>query len=115
MKTVKIKKSELLEVIENNRRNHRRIFLKAIEGYRKKVIELLEEAIKDAKSGCSIQTHFSVIEPIDQTEDYDRVIRMLEMSIDDVVELTEQEFAQYVMDQWTWSSQFAETAAFYVG
>ena len=34
---------------------------------------------------------------------------MAEMSVDDTLELTEDEFAMYVMDQWRWKQSFTDT------
>lgn len=34
---------------------------------------------------------------------------MLAMSVEDQIELTSQEFAQYVRDDWAWKRQFTDT------
>ena len=39
---------------------------------------------------------------------------MAEMSVHDTIELTEDEFAMYVMDQWRWKQDFSETTARYL-
>ena len=59
--------------------------------------------LADAKAGRSIQRSISLAEPADHTEDYDRVLAMLEMSVDETVILSSEEFSQYVLDRWTWS------------
>jgi hypothetical protein len=68
-----------------NRDSHRHLFLKAQEGYRKLVIEELDRMLADAKAGRPIRRSISLTEPSDHTKDYDRVIAMLEMSVDDTV------------------------------
>ncbi len=40
---------------------------------------------------------------MDMTKEYDRVIKMLEMSVDTQIELSSSEFQNYVMDDWAWS------------
>ncbi|MBA2774756.1 MAG: hypothetical protein H0U36_12045, partial [Nocardioidaceae bacterium] len=45
--------------------------------------------------------------------DYDRVLTMAEMSVEDVIELTADDFAMYVMDQWHWKQTCTETTGFY--
>jgi hypothetical protein len=106
METVKIKRGELLAILKTNRETHRAIFLEALEGYRKMAIEELGVMLSDAKAGRKIRRAVSLIEPMDQTKDYDRAIRMMELEVREEVELTPAEFAQYVMDDWRWKDQF---------
>ena len=109
MDKVTVKRDELLEKLKENKVKHRQIFEKALEGYRLTAIELLDKALEDAKAGRTITTSVYLEEPVDQTKDYDRAIGMLEMSVDDEVTITSQEYAQYVMDDWSWKRQFLTT------
>ena len=43
--------------------------------------------------------------PVDKSEEYDRAIEMLEMSVDIRVTITSQEFRNYVQDKWDWTDQ----------
>jgi hypothetical protein len=113
MDKVKIKKNELLEIVTKNRAEHRSIFEKALEGYKAQVIAELEVMLAEAKSGKRIRRHVQLEEPMDQTKEYDRVVRMLELSQDDIIELTQSEFSQYVMDDWRWKDQFLASASTY--
>src|SRR6516225_12096323 len=103
MNTVKVKREELLTKVRANREAHRTLFLKAQEGYRKLVIEELDRMLADAKAGRPIARSINLAEPADHTADYDRILAMLEMSVDDTVILGAEEFSQYVLDRWTWS------------
>lgn len=113
MNSVKVKRSELLTRIKANRDAHRDLFLKAQEGYREAMIEELDRMLKDAQSGKPIRRSVSMMEPQDHTKDYDRVIDMLEMSQDDIVEIQEHEFDQYVRDNWAWKALADSTNAMY--
>lgn len=62
--------------------------------------------LAEAKHGKRIRRAVSLIEPMDQTRDYDRAIRMVDLDTRDTLELEESEFRQYVMDDWTWKQQF---------
>ncbi len=106
MEIVKVARDELLGVLKKNREEHREIFLEALKGFRQAALEALEERIAEARKGKKITLQFRLYEPKDQTKDYDRIIRMLEMSQDEIIELTEREFAHYVMDDWDWMDQF---------
>src|SRR5262249_50853591 len=100
MNTVKIKREELLTKERANRDAHRTLFLKAQEGYRKLVIEELDRMLADAKAGRRIVRSINLAEPANHTGDYDRILAMLEMSVDDTITLDAQEFNQYVLDNW---------------
>jgi hypothetical protein len=112
MNTVKVKREELLTKVQANRDAHRGLFLKAQEGYRKLVIEELDRMLADAKEGRPIQRSVTLTEPSNHIKDYDRVITMLEMSVDETIVLDAGEFDHYVMDSWDWSrfAQWTNTA-----
>ena len=114
MQEVKVKKVELLKKLQENRKAHKETFDKACEGYRQEVIEKLDLALADAKKGKKINSYLRFEEPVNQTKDYDRAIMMVTMSVDDVLELTEHEFKQYVMDDWSWKDQFMTTDSVYL-
>lgn len=108
--SVKVSKDDLLMKLRENRENHRRVFEEAIIGYRETAVKELDRSLSDARAGRKFKTHFQLVEPRDQTADYDRVIRMLEMSIDTTFEITDAQFECYVMDRWSWSEEFINTA-----
>jgi hypothetical protein len=114
MEKIKVRKSDLLQKMEANRAAHRATFEDALSGYRKEVIEHLEKMLSEARLGKRVRRNIELIEPMDQTKDYDRVIAMLNMSIDDVFELDEQTFACYVLDDWHWKGQFNASTMSYV-
>ena len=113
MEIVKIAKEELLKILKKNRATHRAIFEEAQIGYRKEAIELLDKALQDARNGRKIETFIKLNAPIDQTSDYDRAIKMIEMSIDENIEISETDFANYVLDDWHWKKQFMATNTYY--
>lgn len=113
MQNVKIKKEKLLETLRENRTAHREIFLEAQEGFRAEAIKQLDAMLQAAKDGKKIRQSIGLIEPTDQTADYDRAIRMLEMSEDEVIELTELDFECYVLDNWRWKAQFLASNSSY--
>lgn len=84
-----------------------------MDGYRDKVIEILEDHIDRIKANAPERVSVSLPMPEDHTEDYDRVLAQLAWSLDDELELNEQEFNTYVRDQWGWRDAFAQTYAMY--
>lgn len=111
--TVHVSTSELLAALEKNKEEHRTIFQEAMEGYKKKAIEILTANLDNIKSGKLDRLGINLTLPEDHTRDYERVIRMLQMHQNDYIDLSQEQFAQYVMDDWGWQHQFLESGAFY--
>lgn len=107
LEAIKVKKADLLATLRENRAKHNKIFLEACGGYRAAAIRELDNMLAEAKAGKKIRRSVSLIEPADQTKDYDRVIRMMEMSVDDEITLDEHDFSQYVLDQWGWKKAWS--------
>ena len=114
MRTVRINKHEFIAAVETNLDQHRTTFEQALKGYRARMIRELERRIHDLSRGRRIDQYIGLPEPDDHTDDYRRVLTMAEMSVDDVIELTDDEFAMYVMDHWRWKQNFTETTARYL-
>lgn len=110
---VTVTRQKLLTYLEENRTQHRALFEEAQVGFREQVIQLLDKRLEDAKQGKGIDLRIHLPEPQDHTKDYDRVILMVKMSVNDEIELTHQEFQQYVMDDWSWKREFVATASNY--
>lgn len=103
MHSVKVNRFKLLEKVGLNRKNHRELFEKAQVGFRQAVVEELDKMLASAKDGKKLRLHVGLEAPEDHTEDYDRVIAMLGMSVDTDVTIDATSFQQFVMDKWAWS------------
>lgn len=114
MRTVTVDRHEFIARVQANRNAHRAVFEHALDGYRQRLIDELERRIRDLRKGRWVEQHIGLPEPEDHTDDYDRVLAMAEMSIDDTLELDESEFAMYVMDQWSWKQNFADSTLSYL-
>lgn len=114
MKTIKVSKAKLINIITANRQKHREQFDLAFEGYRKECIRIMEQNLDLLKSGKRVQVSFLERAPQDHTEDYDRVIQMLEMSVDEHVEIEQQEFSNYVQDDWDWRRSWSASNSKYL-
>lgn len=115
MHQFRVNKTDLLSALNKNLETHRDNFLEAQEAYKQRVVQELEQALKDAREGTKIRTAFNLPQPTDHTDDYKSAIRRLEMCIDDTITIDEDAFNQYVMDQWGWKHQFAAIANTYTG
>lgn len=113
MNEVKVSTSELLKVLEKNRQAHKEVYDRTLEGYHKKVIEVLREALAKAEAGEKYETNNHIPEPVHHLADYDTVISMLGMSVEDQVTLTREQYTNFVMDNWAWSNSFTALSGMY--
>ena len=69
--------------------------------------------LQAAKDGKKINTIIHLIQPKDHTDDYDRVIGMLKMSVDNEIIVDDSDYRKFILDQWDWSRQFSSSSASY--
>lgn len=113
MDKVTVRRAELLSALTANRTAHQAIFEEAVKGYKAQAERLLTQHLKAVRNGRMQQVAVYMDVPVNHTKDYDRVIKMVEMSVPDEVQLTGRDFASYVMDDWTWKQQFLTTNSTY--
>jgi len=113
VKIIKVRKDALRQELVANKTTHRELYQQAFAKFSAAAIEALQAALLEAKTGRGIHLHFDLPTPHDHSADYDRAIKMVEMSTDDILELTEPEFAQLVMDDWGWKQAFTTSNAHY--
>src|SRR5262245_59625335 len=116
MDEIKVDKAELITTLKKNRKRHRKLFLRALEVYRIRMIEEFERALDEAKNGDPIGRAFHRPEPEGQTAEFESVIQMLEWDKGKTVELSHREFRTYVQNEWGWVQSFgANTEAYTSG
>ena len=113
MEKVTVPKGDLINLIQMNRDGHQAIFDEAVEGYRKAAEKLLERHLAAVKKGSLAAVFINLPRPVNHTKDYDRVLTMLKMSIGDTIEVTQEDFAMYAMDDWRWKQEFLRTNSEY--
>jgi hypothetical protein len=114
MQNIKVKKTELLEKMRDNRDAHREAFLAALEGYRQHALRELNQRVKALEEGRTPEITIDILRPVDHTRDYDRVIGMLEMDVEEELTLSEMDYSQYVKDDWQWKRQWTLSNSGYV-
>jgi hypothetical protein len=123
MRDVKVKRQELLEKVRANRGKHITEYDEAVDGYKAAAIAEIERGMKklrqqvqDLQGGEMIRlaaVAFNLAVPENHAKDYDQVIAMLEMSVDDELSIRSDEFACYVMDDWDWKEHFVNVSNTY--
>lgn len=113
MKSVRVDASKLLEILRKNREVHIKEFNEAVTEHRAKVIEQMKKNLTQAEDGGKLVCAISLPEPKSYESSYNLAIKMLEMSLDKEIELSYDEFQQYVEDEWGWKNSFTATASLY--
>lgn len=123
MREIKVRRNELLETVKQNRITHIEDYKNSVEGYKEAAIKEIDNAVKklkkqinDLKEGEMIKLAsimFSLPVPENHEKDYNQVIKMLEMSVDDELSIKSDEFACYVMDDWDWKDAWTNVASNY--
>ena len=107
MNTVKVPVLKLLETLKKNRATHIAEHAEAVKGYREKCITRMRENLTAAEAGGDpIVNLHGCYKPETHEKDYDRAISMLKWGVATEVELTVNEFEQYVNDEWQWQTNF---------
>jgi len=115
MQTLKFDKMFLLQRIKENRKRHEEIFNEAIGNYRQTLIEAIEARLELVRTDEASEWHgrIDLEKPQHHIAEYDRVIMMIEHCVETEIELDEHEYAQYVMDNWTWQRGFLTSNSMY--
>lgn len=115
-RSVNVKRVDLLEKLKINRDKHATDYVLAYEGYKIEVEKLLEAEIAKVVNGTfdySKGLELNEDPPTNYTSEYDNVIAMMEMSVDETINLDSSSFQQYVLDNWSWKQTFSGTVAKY--
>lgn len=123
MQSVTINKDKLLSILRENKSAHDEAYKAALEGYWEKVEQELEIRLNGARAQAGIpfedrnpvDNNLRLVYPESHADDFERVIRMLELEIALNVELNAPEFDQYVRNQWAWAQAFVSSTMAYAG
>lgn len=112
-RTIKVNKSNLIKQIKDNKANHITEYAKAVVAYRheaKKQLTLLQEKLASGE----LKIELELTKPVNCSENYDSIIDMFEWEVENEVELTQDEFKEYVQDDTSFarSAKFANQAYF---
>lgn len=123
MRDVKVKRYDLLVKIRANREKHVVEYEEAVKGYLGAVFAALSDTTQElqrrfdrleAGEVLVLQSiTFNLQVPGNHAKDYDQVIAMLEMSVDEELTIRSDEFACYVMDDWDWKEDFLNVSNVY--
>ncbi len=102
---ITVKKTELLVILKKNREQHKIDYDRAIQLWRKdfeRVVSELQiqgcedfpESLEDIRDSC----------PVSYVTQYDDVIEMFEMGVNEQILLTTDTYRTFCKDEWSWKS-----------
>jgi len=110
---ITVKRQTLLTKLTENKRNHAKIVEEAKAGYLKAARAALQVRLQELEDGKLRSLSFSLRVPEDHTADYTTMIGMLEMSEDDTLILSSEDFHRFIEDEWDWMGHFLAANAAY--
>jgi len=115
MENLRLKTAGLVEVLKANRQKHVEEYKEAVRQFRMRACEALKRELEKAINGKRFETNLGMTRPVSHEKDYDLVIRMLELSVDDITILDPSDFNQFVNDEWSWKPSFRSSTTYYSG
>lgn len=128
-RTITINRTKLLEKLKENRAQHEKIYLEALEGYReaagdalrkiqaetsKEARDLLARKVQDTKAvdWSSLLDGVPTF-PENALKAYDEAIQLFEWDEAEDVKLGVDEFRSFVLDEWDWTARFLSSNSHY--
>lgn len=116
MNSIKMNRLELLAIVKANKEKHVAEFIEATADYKLVVLQITQANVKLAKTGDLEQfkniKHLPAA-PTSYEKEYGRAIRMLELSVEEVIDIEEDVFNQLVLDEWSWKHSFTASNTMY--
>lgn len=117
--SLKVKTEKLLKTLKHNRENHDTDYKEAVAQFLTQSVSMLEDRANAVKSRKIRNLHevfqFNLPVPVSYIEAYDEVIKMLEYSEQEEIEISGDQYRAWVEDKWDWSRQFEAATLSYKG
>ena len=106
-RTILLKKEELIAKIKENKEIHEKEYADAVVAYKVEALKQLTVQTAKVQEGA-LDAALELVTPVNNSENYDKIIEMFEWDVRDEVELSQNEFLEYVQDE----TQFALEAKY---
>ena len=116
MRSVKIDKKKLLAIVRENKEKHIAEYNESVADFKDLAIRITTKNLEIVNTGDldKIAKLKAVpAAPVSHEKEYERAIRMLELSVEKEIEVEEDIFNQLVLDEWAWKHQFVASASLY--
>jgi len=103
---INVNKDNLIKQIKENKEKHIEEFKKAVDAYKEEAEKQLMKELARLNTVGALDIKLDLITPVNNAENYDKILQMFEWEENEVVELQQDEFREYVQDEF----DFAVTA-----
>jgi len=114
-RTIKVSKQALLEQIKKNKKIHIKEYKLAVSAFKKESMRQLTDLVARVQLGKVTKIKLKLTEPVNNSDNYDKIIEMFQWEIADEVELTQDEFNEYILDESTFSTNAKVSNSYYLG
>lgn len=97
-RTIKVNKKNLIEKLKINKEVHIKEYEQACIDYKEEALKQLK-ALEERASKGDVVLHLNLVSPILRDKEYDKIIEMFNWEIEEEVNLSQDEFNQYVLDE----------------
>ena len=97
-RTIKVVKADLIKKIIENKEAHIEAYAKAEVAYKKEALKQLAELTDKVNKG-DMTVRLNLTTPVDNRKNYDKITGMFEWDVEDEVELSQQEYNEYILDE----------------
>ena len=113
-RTINVNKEKLIAQILANKENHVKEYEKAVVAYKKEALKQLAEQTKRVEEGA-LDAKLELIEPVNNAKNYDKIVDMFQWEENEIVELSQDEFREYVQDETEFAQRAKMSNAYYIG
>jgi len=106
-RTIKVEKDKLIFQILENKKQHIKEYNDAVVAYKEEALKQLTVQTSRAREG-SLDIQLDLVTPVNNADNYDKIVEMFQWEVETVVELSQNEFNEYVQDE----TEFAVAAKF---
>lgn len=105
-RSYKVSKTDLLSRLQTNRTKHISEYKAVRTEFRRRATTLLQEKLDLARAEKPFNLRFDLIVPRSHEREYDKVIGLLTMTTETTIDISPQDYAQFVLDEWNWKEEF---------
>ena len=103
---VKVNKDRLVSTLKENLDTHKELYTAAVEAYKLDYVVALDAHTHAVKGGNWKSVLDLPAKPQSYAKEYEKVLSQLDFSVDETLTLTQQEFNQFVLDDWNFDRVF---------
>jgi hypothetical protein len=111
--SVNVSRLAMLEALRSARTMHAAEYKEARTDYEAAVVKFLESALDRARNGDFKEVKINFHPPVDHTAEYDDVIEMMEVSVDETINLDRETYKAYYKNEWSWTAGFKMESTVY--